>query len=294
LSTKTHFSLSKLQHIIQWQDIDPGKMELNGQFKTNEIIFTAIMHLTHTLLSANAEHWIFAFYGYGQQAEVFRPLAEKLKGKYNLLVIDLPVQWQDVVIEKTDFIRFLDELVARYSIQKITGLSYSMGSRFNLVMAERCPELIDKLILVAPDGIRMRLWNRFSTSTLLGNWIFQYLVNSKNAYANAISFLYRMKLMPKTMYAFSKWHMRDRECRTKVYNAWINMKKMIPDLKLLKQKKEECGFDMMAYFGKSDTIINQACLKRLARKIPSAKIVSLNKGHNLLDEELFDTIAEHI
>ncbi len=252
------------------------------------------MPLTYSILSTHAEKWIFAFYGYGQQAEVFRPLAEKLNGKYNIVVIDLPIEPQDNMMEKIDFMLFLDELITRYSIKKITGLSYSMGSRFNLVMAEQRPELIDKLILVAPDGIRMRLWNKFSTSTYLGNIIFRYLVDSRHAYANAISLLYRLKLMPKSMYAFSKWHMRDRACRTKVYNAWINMKKMIPDMALLRQQKEVYGFDMIAYFGKIDTIIDQDCLQTLVRKIPTAKIVSLNKGHNLLDAELFDTIAEHI
>ena len=259
---------------------------------TNEIIFTGRMKISYSILSQNAEKWIIAFYGYGQQAEVFAPLAEKLKGKYNLLVIDLPLDLQEAAIEKKAFIAFLDELTTLHQINKISGLSYSMGSRFNLVMAEYRPDLIDKLILVAPDGIRMRLWNRFSTSTILGNRIFRHLVVSKNAYANCIRFLYRLKLMPKSMYAFSKWHMRDPECRNKVYNAWMNMKKMIPDLGTIRKNQASYSFDIIAFFGVSDSIINHACRKKLARHIPSAKIVTLNKGHNLLDEELFDTIAE--
>ena len=259
---------------------------------TNEIIFTDRMKISYSLLSSNAEKWVIAFYGYGQQADVFAPLAKTLEGKYNLLVIDLPLAVEPTAIEKKTFITFLEELTTLYQIKKITGVSYSMGSRFNLVMAECRPDLIEKLILVAPDGIRMRIWNRFSTSTLLGTYIFRYLVESKNAYATWIRFLYQLKLMPKSMYAFSKWHMRDLECRSKVYNAWMNMKKMIPTLRTLRINQSRYAFDIIAFFGESDSIINHACRKKLARHIPSAKIVTLKKGHNLLDEELFNTIVE--
>ena len=72
----------------------------------------------------------------------------------------------------------------------------------------------------------------------------------------------------------------------------MNMKKMIPTLRTLRINQSRYAFDIIAFFGESDSIINHACRKKLARHIPSAKIVTLKKGHNLLDEELFNTIVE--
>ncbi len=252
------------------------------------------MNLSYSILTHDAEEWIFAFYGYGQQAEVFLPLAEKIKAKYNLLVVDLPYQNDLPVIEKKQFEFFINELIKKYQVKKITGISYSMGSRFNLVMAECLPEKIEKLILVAPDGIHLRWWNKIATNTSLGHFLFSYFVKSEDVYLNLLSLLYNVKLIPKSMYAFSKWHMRDTECRTKVYHAWMNMKQLIPDLDTLNKVKTEHNFDIIAYFGKEDTIINGTCVKKLATKIPSANIVLLNKGHNLLDIELFNDIIQHL
>jgi len=252
------------------------------------------MSFSYSLLSEGGSEWIFAFYGYGQQASVFRPLSAKLEGRYNLLVIDLPYEELPQAISKSSFTSFLQGLIQKYGIQKITGISYSMGSRFNLVMAECLPAIVSKLILVAPDGVRIRLWTKLATKTWIGKKVFQYFVQSENAYLNIVTMLYRLKLMPSSIFAFTKWHMRDKLNRFKVYHSWMNMRKLNPDLKLINQHVLHYHFHLIAYFGKEDKVINQDCLKRLAAKIPSAKIVQLNKGHSLLDKELFEVIARQL
>ena len=252
------------------------------------------MNLSFSILSNQASQWILAFYGYGQDANVFKPLAEKIKSKYNILVIDLPYQDVTKPIDKNQFKLFIEDIMNTYKIKEVNGISYSMGSRFNLLLGECLPDKLKTMILMAPDGIKIRAWNRFASSTMIGNWIYRYLVKSENAYLNFITILYKIKLMPKSMYAFSKWHMRDISSRKKVYNSWLNMKKLIPNIKTIHKQKISHPFEMIAYFGKYDHIIKEASMKKLAKKIPSCKIVLLNKGHNLLDKELFDDISLHL
>lgn len=250
------------------------------------------MSFSYSLLTEGAGEWIFAFYGYGQQSSVFRPLAAKLEGKYNVLVIDLPYEELPQAIRKNEFANFLQDLFKKFRIQKVTGISYSMGSRFNLVMAECLPSIMSKIILVAPDGVRIRLWTKLATRTWAGSMVFRYLVESEHAYLNIVTLLYRLKLMPSSMFAFTKWHMRDKPNRLKVYHSWMNMRKLVPDLELINRNAREHHLDLIAYFGKEDKVINEYCMNRLSAKIPSAKIVQLNKGHSLLDKELFHDIAK--
>jgi poly(3-hydroxyalkanoate) synthetase len=96
------------------------------------------------------------------------------------------------------------------------------------------------------------------------------------------------------MYAFSKWHMRDIENRNRVYNIWMNMKLLSPDLKRINQNMRQNNFKMTAYFGEQDHVIRKESIKKLRRTIPTAKVVIINKGHNLLDEHLFVDIAQHL
>lgn len=250
------------------------------------------MRFNYSVLSNLANRWLIAFYGYGQAAEVYKPFAVKLEKEYNVLVIDLPYQSLDAPIEKQEFISFVKSLMHKYGFTQFVGLSYSMGSRFNLVLAECIPESVSKLILLAPDGIRIRFWNRLSTQTSIGNYLFKVLANHPVAFEKISEFIYNIKLITKSMYAFSKWHMRDQQNRLRVYHAWMNMKKMIPDLDQINSNTQKYHFEILAYFGKYDEVINSGCMKKLAFKIPSAHINLVNKGHSLLDEDMFEEVRK--
>ncbi len=250
--------------------------------------------LNHQILSRQAKQWVIAFHGYGQQASVFEPLAKMIDTKYNFMVIELPIESYAKAIQKMDFRNYIETLLKEYNIEKMTAISYSMGSRFNLCIAELLPQRLQKIITVAPDGVRMRIWNRFSTNTGLGRLLFRYFVRNKNAYQNLLSILYKIKFMPSSLYAFSKWHMRDTHTRTKVYNAWMNMKNLIPNLKVVEQNIRQYQIPIMAYFGKDDQVIDRACMKKMKKYIPSATIIEMDKGHNLLDKDLFKNIAAQL
>ena len=103
-----------------------------------------------------------------------------------------------------------------------------------------------------------------------------------------------MGLMPKSLYTFSKWHMRDATTRMKVYHSWMNLRSLIPNLNIFERLIQKHAFPVVAYFGLQDKIINHACRKQLARKVPSANIILLNKGHMLADAELFADITRRI
>lgn len=250
------------------------------------------MRFNYSILSNQANQWLIAFYGYGQVAEVYRPLALSLEREYNVLVIELPYQSLDAPIEKQEFVSFVKSLMNKNGFNQFVGLSYSMGSRFNLVLAECIPESISKLILIAPDGIRIRFWNRLSTQTSVGSYLFKVLAHHPTFYEKISNFFYKMKLITKSMYAFSKWHMRDQQNRLRVYNAWMNMKNIIPDLDQINSNTKRHQFQIIAYFGKYDEVINSGCMKKLAMKIPSAQITVLDKGHSLLDEEMFEEVKK--
>lgn len=264
--------------------------QLNQGTQSNTY-FYYILYFSYTILSRDADEWIFAFYGYGQHAEVYQPLADQLKSTHNVVVIDLPYQQINTSLEIEEFTFFIRHLIALYQIKKISSISYSLGSRLNLIMAQNFPGLVSKMILVAPDGIVIRFWNRIATRTWMGKNIFKLFVAHPHLFLNLIHFFFRCGLMKKSMYAFAKWHMRDQPSRLKVYHAWMNLKNFVPQLQTIQQNCSTGQMSITAFFGEHDSVINRSCMKRLQKNIPSAKIVVLNKGHNLLDEQLFEDIA---
>ncbi len=252
------------------------------------------MSFSYHILAKSTDQWVIAFYGFGQQKEVFVPLAKKLAKKFSFVVIDIPLQENKHGNHKKHFAKFLQDLIEKYKIQHVTGISYSMGSRFNFCMLEAIPSYIRRAIFVAPDGIKIRYWNRLATETYIGHALFSYFVHHPTAYLALIGFLHQIKLLPDQLYAFSKWHMRDEMARKKVYHAWMNMRKIIPDWSLIQQQVATYQPSLCAYFGQKDQVIKLQYANLLHRKLPSTEIIRVNKGHNLLDEELFDDIANKL
>lgn len=240
------------------------------------------------------KHWIFAFYGFGQQAGVFNTLAEMCSGRYGFAVIDLPYETFSSDHTKTSFIEAIHSIMKENGIERITGISYSMGSRYNLILTELISSYIDKIILIAPDGVHINFWNRVATSTMPGHFLFRYFMTHPAVYLKLLHFFYKVKLLPLPLYAFSKWHVRNNESCSKVYNTWMNMKTMIPDLKKINIEVQQFSIPVIAFFGKDDFVISRKCMLKLKENIPTADIKHVEKGHNLLDDNLFHDIAAYL
>lgn len=249
------------------------------------------MGFTYKLLHRSTNNWIIAFYGFGQQASVFQPLADKLYDSHSFIVVDLPLQSPDGSISKKSFGEFMQTLVDKYQIKAITTIAYSMGCRFALCLPEFVPLQLEEMILIAPDGIHIRFWNRWATNTRIGHFLFRFFVKSSFAYPTLLTTLRLFRLIPKPLYLFSKWHMRDKASREQVYNAWMNMRDMLPNWDIASATVKKYFIAISAYFGVHDKVIKQTYARKLYYKFPKVDIVLVDKGHNILDEDVINDIA---
>ena len=51
-------------------------------------------------------------------------------------------------------------------------LGYSMGGRIALRLLQQIPKQIEKVVLLAPDGLHKNFWYRFATHTIVGRNLF--------------------------------------------------------------------------------------------------------------------------
>ena len=249
------------------------------------------MGFTYKLLHRSTNNWIIAFYGFGQQASVFQPLADKLYDSHSFIVVDLPLQSPDGSISKKSFGEFMQTLVDKYQIKAITTIAYSMGCRFALCLPEFVPLQLEEMILIAPDGIHIRFWNRWATNTRIGHSLFRFFVKSSFAYPTLLTTLRLFRLIPKPLYLFSKWHMRDKASREQVYNAWMNMRDMLPNWDIASDTVKKYFIAISAYFGVHDKVIKQTYARKLYYKFTKVDIVLVDKRHNILDEDVMNDIA---
>ncbi len=249
---------------------------------------------SHQVFSTDHNNdWVIAFYGYGQSANVYAPLYEQVKHKLNIIVIDLPTKKAESEITIEAFKQFVVSLLEQYNVSTFQSLSYSMSGRLNLYLPQLLSNRLTKIILVAPD-IGMNFWNKIAVRTRLGHSLFSYFVQKENMYLNVISFLHKAGILNKTLYAFSKWNMRDRVQRDKVYNTWINTKYFVPNLTDVNRAIEQHQISLVSYFGKKDVLVPFGVYKKFVKVFPNSQHHLNDQDHNMLKPDFFTLLAQEL
>lgn len=249
---------------------------------------------SHTIFGGQKDKWLVAFYGYGQSASVYKKLYALIQDSYNVLIVDNPMHDYEFDIYPEDFANYLNETLAQLGVEEFIGLSYSMGSRLNLYLPEFFPSRLKKIILIAPDGIATNFWNRAAVGTPWGRKLFYIFTKPGNLYLNTLLFFHKIGIVNKSLYAFSKWNMRDEQRRKNVYNAWMNMRLMRPDLHKVNAQIEKHNIPMLSFFGNHDPVITTSIQQKCAESFPSGKHIIVNSDHNILTPIFFNQLAQEI
>jgi hypothetical protein len=108
------------------------------------------------------KNYLLFFGGLGQQTA-----QAELQNRYpdkHLLVFDPHFYAAGRILERSEIQLCLSNLFAFYQIQTFTLVGYSLGSRLAVEVARLFPERVEKLTLLAPDGILPNFWYRIATS----------------------------------------------------------------------------------------------------------------------------------
>jgi len=116
---------------------------------------------------------LLAFHGYGNDARIFIPFSEYLSSEYTILSFDLPhhgaSKWQEgAKLTRQEVFDLTAAVMTKYNVEKVSLLGYSMGGRVCLSIVESMPERIDKVALIAADGLTINFYYYFLTRTWFG------------------------------------------------------------------------------------------------------------------------------
>ena len=97
------------------------------------------------------------------------------------------------------FERFLLEFKAtRFSL-----MGYSLGGRVVLQLAINYAERINRVFLLAPDGLKISRWYRFVTHWRIGRRIFKRIVRNPKRFFSVAGFFHKLRLVGTKQYKFA-------------------------------------------------------------------------------------------
>ena len=253
----------------------------------------------HGTIEGKGEDLLICLHGFGENTQPFSRLTGALSEVFTIVALDLPLHGQttwreDRPFERSDLQAIVNMVLQQQQKNVFSLMGYSMGGRLALCLTEIMAPQIRELFLLAADGLRDNPWHLFVTQTRLGHKIFKHITYHPEFYFWLLNTGHRLRLINNSLHRFAQNSMNTLQKREQVYHVWTIMRHMMPDRKLVKQLLAQYRIRTLLIFGKYDRVIPSVLGVRFMDGTFPCEMLVLDKGHQLLNEELGETILDKL
>jgi len=238
---------------------------------------------------------ILVFHGFGQDHSAFASWIEKLKDEYTLISFDLFFHGSSVwvapdAVDKEDWGNIMETLIYKEKLEDIELAGFSMGGKFAFATLEMFPAKVRRMILIAPDGIKINFWYRLATYPIAMRALFESVVASPKLFFSLARSLEAIGVINKYLLRFVVLQMDTPQKRHQVYCTWIQFRLLRFDMRFIAELINKEKIDLKVIVGKHDKVIPATDMHRLLKYVPSAHLEVIDGGHN----NLIDKAAEFL
>jgi pimeloyl-ACP methyl ester carboxylesterase len=229
---------------------------------------------------------IVALHGFGERGSSFAGWGALLPEGFTLYAPDLPFHGDSTWSENEPFtVHHLRDLIDHMTEGAVSFIlcGFSMGGRLSLSLCEQYPGLIEKIVLLAPDGLKVNFWYWLSTQTRIGNRLFRSTMDHPGWFIGGVRLLGKYHLVNSGIVKYVERYLQERSNRIALYQIWTCMRTFRPDLKIIGRiiVRQKCPTQLI--FGHYDRIIQPSQGHRLQKYAGGfCTIRELPTGHQLL------------
>lgn len=248
-------------------------------------------------LSGNGPRLAICFHGYGENAGTFDFLAKYAGNEYRFLAIDLPfhgeTDWREgLELEPAELESILGGIVDQLSINRqapdfrYTLVGYSLGGRICLALYQHRPAAAERIVLLAPDGLKVSFWYWLATQTSAGNRFFAFTMKKPQWFFGLVRLMYKAKLLNASIFKFVNYYIGDPQVRKQLYERWTTLRKFKPSLPLIKKEIRQQHTKVRLIYGIHDRIILSSVGKKFCHGIEDdCQLTEIHAGHQVLHEK---------
>jgi pimeloyl-ACP methyl ester carboxylesterase len=230
---------------------------------------------------------LLAFHGFGQNSHVFSPVNESAGHQFTILSIDLFFHGDSQytaghLLTTNDWQRLIGALLDARRINRFSVMGFSLGGRFALSTAEAFADRVDRLLLIAPDGITRSNWYDLATATSMGRWIFRYGLKHLSTLERAGHALVRVGLLNRTVMRFAELSLSTPAQRTLVYTVWTQFRLISPAINKVAALLNQHAVRVQFFTGAFDRIVPGSFILPLTSRLQHFELTVLKTGHNHL------------
>lgn len=257
----------------------------------------------HYYRFGNGPQPVACFHGYGEDAASFVFLEKYAGDVFTFYSIDLPwhgnTQWN----ENLPFtISQLQEIVAGILSNQWSDdhpkpilMGYSLGGRMVLSLYEAESAQVERIVLLAPDGLKVNFWYWLATQTWAGNKFFAFTMKKPGWFFGMLKVLNKLKLVNASIFKFVNFYIGNKEVRHQLYTRWTGLRKIRPHLSSIKKSVRKHETPVRLIYGKHDRIILSSVGEKFKKGIEEhCTITVINAGHQVLQERYLSEIMQNL
>ena len=240
---------------------------------------------------------MLAFHGYGMTGRQFHVLERSVLQQYHVYGFDHFFHgestlsgWteQQVIagMPKAMLKLYVEEWFKVHGRQRFSVMGYSIGANIALILIELFADMIDDIILMAPDGLSLYKGFHFLTTQPVGKFLFRQATKSKWLAPSLIKNLKRVKVIDESLYRIAYNEIDTEQKRQDVYYTLNLIRLLKPDTAkvahLINQHRIKCRL----IFGKHDNLFPRTAAEPFIALLENADVHELPLGHWLVIKEL--------
>lgn len=246
----------------------------------------------HYSKKGTGERIMLAFHGFGQESAHFNKYTEALGEAYTVFSFDIFYHgksfWhsRDQPLSKETWRAIISQFLDEHKIAQFSLTGFSMGGKFAFATLEAFPEKVEKIILIAPDGIKTSFWYSLATYPGFFRRFFRSLIVKPKHFFALVRFMKKLRVLDKGVLKFAKTQMKTRRQRRRVYFSWVIFRLLSFDMKKIAYLINRHQIKTQMFLGKHDKIITERNMMVLLKKLDHYDLQILDAGHNSLIDDV--------
>jgi pimeloyl-ACP methyl ester carboxylesterase len=256
--------------------------------------------IIHYFKAGYGNKLLLCFHGYSQSCQSFSFLEKNVEKDFIMIAIDFPFHGKTIWNEGLNFtindlLEIINMIFQQHNIseKKITLFGFSMGGRAALYLMPYISGKIERLMLIAPDGLKLNFWYWLATQNKVGNKFFKYVMQKPALIFSFLKAANKMRLVNQSIFKFISFYIYDEQVRNDLYKRWTTMRSFRPNIEKVKSIIKENKMPVRLLYGEHDRIIRFERAEKFRKGIETfCELKIIPTGHQLLNEENAFTIIE--
>lgn len=240
---------------------------------------------------------LLAFHGYGMTGKQFHVLESSILTEYRVYGFDHFFHgessldnWteQQIVngMPKTMVRAYLDEWFRLYGWQRLSLMAYSIGANMALLLVEEYPDLVEEIILMAPDGLSVHKGFHLLTHRPIGKYFFKRATKSRWLTPFLLRSLKRLRFIDDSLYNIAYNEIDTEQKRQDVYYTLNLIKQLKPDTQKVAKLINQYHIKCTLIFGKDDLLFPKSAAIPFINLLNDARVYEVPLGHWLVTPAL--------